>query len=366
MLLVCSDWVPPKDSSQGLEGNAGDVVFGLLGGEGGAGGLGVEAQHPGARVLSAKALAHDLCPHATGGAELGDLFQEIVVAVEEEGELLAKAVHVQPGVDGCLDIGDAVGEGEGDLLDSGRASLADVVARDADGVPVGDGFLAVAEDVGDQAHGGLRREDIGAAGDIFLEDVVLEGAAQAAGLHPLATGNRHVHRQQDRGRGIDCHAGGDFVKGDVLEEGGHVLQRGDGDADLADLAQGDGIVGVVADLGGQVKSHREAGLPLLQQVAVAAVGFCGAGVTGVLAHGPEAPAVHAGLDAAGEGVLAGEAESIHVVGAAIGGGLSRRHGDAGGGLELGFALREALEGRLEHGLLPTVLFFRRVHARTSA
>ena len=35
-----------EDGGHGLDGGADDVDFGLLGGEGGAGGLGVEAEHP--------------------------------------------------------------------------------------------------------------------------------------------------------------------------------------------------------------------------------------------------------------------------------------------------------------------------------
>ena len=37
---------------------------------------------------------------------------------------------------------------------------------------------AVGEDVRDQAHRGRGREDVRAAGDVFLEDVVLDRAAQ--------------------------------------------------------------------------------------------------------------------------------------------------------------------------------------------
>ena len=43
--------------------------------------------------------------------------------------------------------------------------------------------------------------------------------------------------------------------------------------DLADLAAGHRVVGVVAHLGGQVEGHAEPALPLLEQVAEAAVGL---------------------------------------------------------------------------------------------
>src|SRR5690606_14899916 len=82
----------------------------------------------------------------------------------------------------------------------------------------------------------------------------------------------------------------------------------DGDADLPDFTGGHRTVGVVAALGGQVEGHGEAGLTLVQQVAIARVGLFGAAEAAVLAHGPEAAAVHGGLDAAGEWVFAREAE----------------------------------------------------------
>jgi hypothetical protein len=52
---------------------------------------------------------------------------------------------------------------------------------------------------------------------------------------------------------------------------------------------GQGVVGVVADLRGQVEGDAQAGLALAQQVAVALVGLLGRAEAGVLAHGPQRP-----------------------------------------------------------------------------
>src|SRR5690606_20593870 len=101
--------------------------------------------------------------------------------------------------------------------------------------------------------------------------------------------------------------------GDAVGQRLHVLQAGDGHAHLAHFALRHHVVGVVADLGGQVEGDREARLPLLQEEFVAAVGLLRVGEAGVLAHGPEAAAVHGGLDAAGEGELAGVAQALVVV-----------------------------------------------------
>ena len=90
----------------------------------------MEAEHLRARVARAEALAHEPRPKPARGAELRDLFEEVVVRVEEEGEARGELVDLQARVDRGLDVGDGVGEREGDLLHGGRARLADVVAAD--------------------------------------------------------------------------------------------------------------------------------------------------------------------------------------------------------------------------------------------
>lgn len=69
-----------------LDGGADDVVFGLLRGESDPCGLGVESQAAGTRVPGVEAVAHDRRPHAARGTKLGDLFEEVVLGGEEEGE----------------------------------------------------------------------------------------------------------------------------------------------------------------------------------------------------------------------------------------------------------------------------------------
>ena len=147
-----------ENGGERLNGDADDIVFRLLRGEGRAGGLRVEAQHQRARVLGVETVAHDFGPEAAGGAELGDFFEQVVVRVEEEGKLRSEFVDAEAGVERGLDVGDAVGEREGDFLDGGRAGFANVVAGDGDGVPLGEIVAAPGEDVGDDAHGGARRD----------------------------------------------------------------------------------------------------------------------------------------------------------------------------------------------------------------
>ena len=116
----------------------------------------------------------------------------------------------------------------------------------------------------------------------------------------------------------------------------------DGHPHLAHLAPRHGVVGVVAHLGGQVERHAEAGLPLPEEVAVAPVGLRRRAEARVLAHRPEAPAVHGGLDAARERVLAGKAEVAEIVeGGEVGRRVEGLDGRPAGGREEPRALRRA-------------------------
>ena len=193
--------------------------------------------------LGAEPLGHDPVPHAAGGPELGHLLEDVVVAVPEERQPGREVVHVEAGVDGRLHVGDGVGEREGDLLHRRRAGLADVVAGDRDGVPARDALAAVGEDVGDDPHRGPRRVHVGPAGDVLLEQVVLDRAAADVGRrHPLLLGHQLVEQQQDGRRRVDGHRRRDLVEREAGQQQPHVLERVDGHADLAHLAlrRGDG------------------------------------------------------------------------------------------------------------------------------
>src|ERR1019366_4495097 len=104
---------------------------------------------------------------------------------------------------------------------------------------------------------------------------------------------------------VDGHRDGDIAEGNPAEQNLHIFQRRDGRAALADLPFAQGVIGVVAHQGGQVKGHRQAGLPLRQQIVIAQVGLLRSGEAGELAHGPELAAVHIAMDAAGVRELSG-------------------------------------------------------------
>ena len=90
--------------------------------------------------------------------------------------------------------------------------------------------------------------------------------SSAFGRHALLLGHGDVHREEDGGGRVDGHARRDLVERNSVENSVfHVREGVDRDADLADLARGQRVVGVVADLGGQIEGDGEAGLPLLER-----------------------------------------------------------------------------------------------------
>src|SRR4028119_2496085 len=148
-----------EDGGEGLEGGPGDVVVRLLRREGDARGLGVEAHAQGAFVFGPVLLPEHGGPDAPRGAELADLLEKVYVRVEEEGEARREVVHVQPRLYAGFHVGEAVGEREGELLRSGAAGLADVVAAYAHRVPLRHVLGRVDEHVPEDAHGGVGREE---------------------------------------------------------------------------------------------------------------------------------------------------------------------------------------------------------------
>jgi len=116
------------------------------------------------------------------------------------------------------------------------------------------------------------------------------------------------------------------------------------------------VVGVHADLRWQIESDREAGLAFAEEIAIALVGFDGGAEAGVLAHGPEAAAVHGGVDAAGEGEFAGVADDrFGVCRGEIALGVEAIDGKAGERGEMLFAFGERIGFGVGHFVLQQLL-----------
>ena len=68
-------------------------------------------------------------------------------------------------------------------------------------------------------------------------------------------GRHQLVEQQEHGGGrVDGHRGGDLVQRDPAERGAHVVERVDGHAGAADLAEAARVIGVEPELRGQAKA----------------------------------------------------------------------------------------------------------------
>ena len=301
------------NSSSGLQSNTNDVVVRLLSGQHGASGLGMNAQHHGFSFLSAKTLFHNFGPYTTRSAEFSNFFKYVVMSIPEEGQTASESVNVQTSFDSSFYISNAVSDGECDFLRSGGTSFTNVVTGNGDGVPQGYVLGAIFENIGDQTHGGFRRENVGAASCILFQNIVLNGAAQFVSGNALFFSNCNVHSQQYGSRSVDGHRGGNFVQRDLVKQDFHICQGVNSYAYFTNFAFSHRIGGIITDLGRQVECAGQAGTTVSQQVTITFVGFFSGGETSIHTHGPETATIHGGLYATGVRIFTGEAQFGHVV-----------------------------------------------------
>src|SRR4030043_2430088 len=143
---------PSQHGSQSLEGNSYHVVVGLLSGERTAGRLSMKPQHVRLVPFSFKSFPHDFPPEPSGCPEFGNLFDEGVMAAEEEGEPGGKGIHIKTCPDRRLHISYAIGQSKGHFLDSRATCLTHVITAEADGIPSGDTVFTKCKNIGDDAH----------------------------------------------------------------------------------------------------------------------------------------------------------------------------------------------------------------------
>ena len=185
-----------------------------------------------------------------------------------------------------------------------------MIAADGNGVPLGHIFLAEGDGVRNQPHARGRGVNVSPPGDVFLQNIVLHRPPERIeGNSPLLRRCQIKTKQYRRGS-VYRHRGGNPIEGQSFQEHLHVLERADGNANFAHFAKGEGMIGVKAYLRGQVERHREALLAMLEQVMKTLVRFAGGAESGVLAHRPDAPPVHIGVDPPGEGKLGWSAPGI--------------------------------------------------------
>src|SRR6266545_1716689 len=90
-----------------------------------------------------------VCPQAPGRAIFGDFLEEIVVGIKEKREPRDEIVDLESRVERRLHVGQTVIKSESQFLDGRGASLANMVAADAQRMISRRGFDAETKDVVD-------------------------------------------------------------------------------------------------------------------------------------------------------------------------------------------------------------------------
>ena len=120
---------------QRLQGGADDVVVRLLRRQRDAGGLGVEAQLPGALVSRLKRSRITSAQSLRAARNLAISSKKSLCELKKNEMRGAKSSTSSPRVDAVLHVLDAVAQRERQLLQRRRAGFADVIAADRDRVP---------------------------------------------------------------------------------------------------------------------------------------------------------------------------------------------------------------------------------------
>ena len=244
----------------GLRRDAHDVVVGAVGCEAHARRLAVRAQHQRLRFFGANFSAMSVDQSRRAARSLATSMKKFMPMAKKNERRGANLSTSSPRVDGRADVFDAVGDRVGQLLGAGRPGFLHVIAGDRDRVVARHVAGGEADDVGDDAHRRLGRIDVGVADHELFEDVVLQRAGELVGRDALLFGGDDVHGHDGQRGAVHGHGDGHLVERDAVEEDLHVLDRIDGDAGLADVADNARVIGVIAAVGGQVERDGEARL----------------------------------------------------------------------------------------------------------
>jgi hypothetical protein len=76
----------------------------------------------------------------------------------------------------------------------------------------------VGEDVADDAHGRVRRVDVGVAHHVLFENVVLDGAGELLVRHALLLGGDDVEGHDGQHRAVHGHGHRHLIQRDAVEQ----------------------------------------------------------------------------------------------------------------------------------------------------
>src|SRR5262245_12734074 len=107
----------------------------------------MKSKHSRSRVAGLKSFRHNPRPQSACGPKLCDLFQKLIMRIEEECYARGELIDVEPAVNGRLHVSDRISESKGDFLRGGRTGFANVITGDRYGVPARGIARAISKDI---------------------------------------------------------------------------------------------------------------------------------------------------------------------------------------------------------------------------
>src|SRR5689334_8407676 len=205
-------------SSQRLDCYAHNIVLRLLRGETDPRGLRMEAHQPGTGILCLECFAHLTRPDATCSAVFGNLFEEVVMSIEEEGKAWREFIYIHTAGDAPTHILQSIAERESQFLHGSRTRLTDMISGNGNRIPLRNILRAEFHRVDDESHGWLGWENIFLLCDEFFENIVLDGAAQLICANASVRCSGNLCRPDDRGLCIEHHPLCYFIKSNTIQQ----------------------------------------------------------------------------------------------------------------------------------------------------
>ena len=198
-----------------------------------------------------------------------------------------------------FDVLDPVAQRKCQLLQRGRAGLANVIAAHRDWVVSRNMVRTELKGIDHQLHRRANWIDPFFLSDVFFEDVVLQSSGNLFPVGALLLGNNQIHSEENGGWRVNCLRYRSLLERNAVEQNFHVRQRRNGDAAFSDFPFGERRICVIAHQGRQVIGDRQTGLALFQKVLESRIRFFWRPKTGELPHCPNLAAVTISMNAAG-------------------------------------------------------------------
>ncbi len=97
-----------------------------------------------------------------------------------------------------------------------------MIARNADAVEFGHVAGGVTENIGDNAHGGFGRIDVGVAHHVLFENVILNRARKLVLADSLFFSRNDVEGHDGQNRAVHGHGYGHLIEGDTFKKTLHI------------------------------------------------------------------------------------------------------------------------------------------------